>query len=278
MLALYLNNHFGKTRITEDGSSITLSITTRQDRLASVFFVFEAIAQGTIRPSRAILWIDDPSAFAALPQSLIRLQKRGLEIIFTDNFGPHTKYFPYVMSLGHHEMPLVTGDDDQLYPRRWLEGLAAAYSQSPEYVHCHLAKVVRLDESGGVRPYEEWPKCRSEHASFDHIALGVSGVIYPPELLNSLRNAGDVFRIYCPNADDVWLHVQAIRAGYRIRQLASTPGEFLPVAGSQRVALWRQNVVGGGNNWQIRATYTPSDLAKIRWGAEEKEHGRRTSM
>jgi hypothetical protein len=240
-----------------------VSVTTRKDRVAKTYLVFESIALGVVRPSRAILWVDDPSIFAALPPSLVRLQGRGLEVRLCDNFGPHSKYYPYVSSKEHHEEPLVTGDDDQLYPRNWLETLIAAQREAPENVHCHSAKVVGLAESGFV-PYEQWTVCNSTAARFDHIALGVSGVIYPPRLLDVLREAGKGFRECCPRADDVWLHAQAIRAGYKVQQLTAVAHMFLQIPGSQKMALWRENVGEGANDRQIRATYTSDDYARMR--------------
>jgi len=267
ILVLHFNNRLGHRRLIDqgnidEGNTAVVSVTTRKDRVAKIYLVFESIAQGIVRPSRAILWIDDPTVFAALPPSLVRLQKRGLEVRLCENFGPHTKYFPYVCSIKHHEESLVTGDDDQLYPRNWLQCLIAAKRHAPDNVHCHFAKVVGLVENGFV-PYEKWPVCNSTAARFDHIALGVSGVIYPPRLLDILREAGTGFRECCPRADDVWLHAQAIRAGYRVQQLKAVPHIFLQIPGSQKIALWRQNISEGGNNGQIRATYSPSDCAII---------------
>jgi hypothetical protein len=208
------------------------------------------------------LWIDDPSLLQDLPNSLKNLQRRGLEIYLCENFGPHTKYFPYVSSIKDHVYPLVTGDDDQLYPTWWLEELLKAYEAAPDRVNCHYAKVVGL-VNGELQPYEGWAKCDSTNPSYRYIALGVSGVIYPPGLLNALRNAGTAFRACCPKADDVWLHVQALRNGYRIQQLTRLPREFLMIPGSQDVALWHYNLREGGNNWQIRATYTSDDYARM---------------
>ena len=260
IFVFFLSNRFGHRRLTDEGIAVVVSVTTRKDRIATVYLVFESIARGIVRPSRAILWVDDLSIFAALPPSLVRLQRRGLEVRLCENFGPHTKYFPYVISIEHHEEPLVTGDDDQLYPRNWLRDLVAAARDRPEHVHCHLAKVVCLSEEG-FSPYEMWPKCISTGARFNQIALGVSGVIYPPKLLDALHAAGTGFRECCPKADDVWLHAQAIRAGHKIQQLTKIPKEFLQTPGSQKIALWRENVRERANDRQVRATYSPSDCA-----------------
>jgi hypothetical protein len=263
VFVLWLNNRFGRRRLTDAGSAVVVSVTSYSDRVAKSYLVFESIAQGIVRPSRAILWLDEPLIFANLPPALVRLQKRGLEVRLCENFGSHKKYFPYVSSIEHHEVPLVTGDDDQLYPRNWLRDLVAAIRRKPEHVHCYFAKVVGLSQEG-FAPYEMWSKSTSTAARFDQIAIGASGVAYPPKLLDILREAGPGFRECCPKADDVWLHAHAIRAGYKVQQVTKVSTEFLQIPGSQKIALWRENVREGANNWQIRATYLPKDI-EIMW-------------
>jgi hypothetical protein len=237
-----------------------VSITTYGKRIDGVHLTIESIAQGEMLPSRITLWLDDPGLVANLPEPLLRLKKRGLEIELTENYGPHTKYYPHVASRETFSAPMVTGDDDQLYERYWLARLVDAHRQFPAYVNAFLAKRARL-KNGKLEPYETWTKCTSTEPRFSQIALGVSGVIYPPALLTALKAAGTGFQACCPKADDLWLHVQAVRAGFKIRQIAPKPKEFLQIPGSQRQALFTQNFYGAGNNSQIQATYSPSEIA-----------------
>ena len=50
------------------------------------------------------------------PESLRRLERRGLEVRLTQNYGPHTKYYPSLADAIADGLPLVTADDDILYP------------------------------------------------------------------------------------------------------------------------------------------------------------------
>src|ERR1700728_1380397 len=52
--------------------------------------------------------------------------------------------------------------------------------------------------------------------SLQHFATGVSGIPYPPTVLECFRRAGSEFLECCPKADHVWLHAQTIRAGSRV--------------------------------------------------------------
>ena len=62
------------------------------------------------------------------------------------NYGPHTKYYPYIESVETFEVPLVTADDDSLYTRDWLQKLIADFRKYPEHVNCHLARGGRAEE------------------------------------------------------------------------------------------------------------------------------------
>jgi hypothetical protein len=77
-----------------------------------------------------------------------------------------------------------------------------------------------------------------------------------------LKAKGTSFQDYCPKADDIWLHAQAIRAGYKIRQIRKKRLCSPYIPGSQRLALAHENNYGG-NDRQIAATYTSEDIRKM---------------
>jgi hypothetical protein len=82
----------------------------------------------------------------------------------------------------------------------------------------------------------------------------------------TLKRAGTAFEECCPKGDDLWLHVQALRAGYKVRQiLPALPYlSFQPVPGATQNALSYKNVTyGDGNDRQVKATYTEADVRLI---------------
>ena len=214
---LLLRNVFSRRRLVAPGGPV-VSLTTHGRRIRTVFLTVESIAAGRLLPSRMILWLDDPALLAHPPRSLRRLQARGLEIRRSENFGPHTKYFPFVEGEAAFPLPLATADDDLIYPVSWLERLAVAFGEAPEFVNCYRAHRVRL-EDGKLARYGKWGRCTDTRPSYLNFATGVSGVIYPPALLAILKAEGRGFRACCPRADDIWLHAIAIRSGFRIRQI-----------------------------------------------------------
>ncbi len=255
-------NRDSREPVVEPGGPV-VSLTTHGTRLHKVHLAIESIAAGERKPSRLMLWLDDPAALAGLPDALRRLQARGLELHLSENFGPHTKYYPYVMTLADGDTtPLVTADDDMLYAADWLAGLAQAHACEPGVVHCWRAKEVVLD-GHRIAPFARWGYCRSPQASLRHHAEGVSGVIYPIAFQQALRRAGDAFRSCCPRADDVWLHAQAVREGRPVRQLRPEPRSFPCIPGTEAQGLMHENLAGAQNDRQIAATYSDADIGKL---------------
>ncbi len=262
-----------------------VSLTSYGKRIDTVYLTIESIGRGTWKPSKIILWLDDKAAFDNPPATLRRLVHRGLEIRLCKNYGPHKKYYPYLESspspgvppvIGDGDplspcgwfgntfwgRPLITADDDILYPRDWLNNLIRSFLECPGAIHCYRAHVVSLYGTQ-IAPYATWKPCTSHLPSFRNFATGVSGVLYPVAFLLALKQAGAGFAQCCPKGDDIWLHVQALRAGIPVCQVAVKPVHFLMVPGSQKQALAQQNCNDGGNDRQIAATYTRADVEKL---------------
>lgn len=262
-----IRNRFSRSPVV-GGAAVVVCMTTYGRRIASVHHALESIARGTQRPRRLILWLDGESDFREATASgrLRRLITRGLEVAIAEPMGPHAKYYPYVRSESSHELPLVTADDDIIYPKDWLEKLASAYASEPDVIHCYRAHEFTI-RNGRPAPYASWPPVTVTAPRFSSFLTGVSGVIYPPNFLDHLREMGDRFRSTAAKADDVWLHAQAVEQGFLVSQLSAEPAHFYVVLGTQRTALWRHNTTGdlgdSGNDEQIRQTYSPTALARI---------------
>lgn len=246
-------------------AEVAVSLTTYGARISSVSTVIESIASGYVRPRRLILWLDDRDAFNNLPSSLRRLQRRGLDIRLTQNFGPHTKYFPYVLAQETPRATLVTADDDMVLPPWWLAKLLAAAKQSASTVTCFRAHEMRL-AGGALVPYGAWRECWSRTPSHSHFLTGVSGAAYSAEFLDHLRSRGDRFMSLCPRADDVWLNYVALSEGFRVRQVERVPRKFASLPGSQDVALFKSNVHDHQNDTQIARTFDDSALGVLLTG------------
>ena len=257
-----LINRFSKRRLLDPGGP-HVSLTTHGLRLPEVYKTIESVGLGQCKPSRLILWVDDRGVFLDPPDSLKRLSDRGLEIKLSENFGPHTKYFPYVEGEEAIEVPLVTADDDVIYPKTWLKELIRAHEADPQVIHCQRVRRMRLSV-GGLLPYQEWPFVTNTGPSHRNFITGVTGVIYPMAFLGHLKRAGRGFLDCCPDADDIWLTVNALRHGVMIAQVGGRPASYPKIPGSQKHGLLHRNVTLGGNDDQLRKTVDLRDIEKLR--------------
>ena len=256
---LYALNAKISRQIVDPYADVVVTLTSHSERIKRVFATIESIGRGYILPRRIILFLGFEYAGKELPSNLKRLAKRGLEIKFCEDLGPHTKYFPYLQTESELASPLVTADDDKIYDKDWLLELFQAWKQDPATVHCFRARKITF-ENGKLTPYRDWPLCSKTSPSLVNFATGVSGVIYPPNLQVAIKNAGIIFLECCPRADDIWLHANTIRNGFRIRQIEEQSRHFFGIPGSSRSALHVTNLAGGDNDIQILRTYNERDL------------------
>jgi hypothetical protein len=238
-----------------------VSLTSFGKRARTVSFTIESIAQGDLLPSRLLLWLDEPALLGTPSAMLARLQSRGVEVLATENWGPHKKYFPFVASQAAFDVPLVTADDDVLYPADWLSSLMDRYRQHSDDVHCYRARIADLSQ-GHLTPYATWQECATTEPSHRHFSIGMAGVLFPPSVLRQLRARGSEFSATCPRTDDIWLNLQAQRVGAKVRQVRARPEYFMLLPGTQKSGLLHGNV-HDGNDSALRAVYEPTDLERL---------------
>lgn len=261
MVRLALRNRFSSSPVTVPGG-MTVSMTSYGRRLRTVHLTLESIAAGTVRPGRLVIWLDDEGVLARPTPGLRRLVRRGLELRPTADLKPHKKYYPYVQSIEHHTAPLVTADDDLMYPTGWLETLLDAHAQDPTTNTAHRARAVRV-EGGAIAPYATWGEVRRGPSSPRHLATGNWGHVIVPAMLDALRDREAEFTAMAPTADDLWLHRVAVEIGVAPKVTGTyTADDFLhlPDGGS---SLADANVDGAGNDRQIRAAWPSNVVATI---------------
>lgn len=269
MIPLTWRNRFSRAPIPQ-GGEVLISLTSHGVRLRRAHFTVESIARGK-SPAPIVLWLDRGDFDRELPAGLKRLVRRGLQVRCSDgNYGPHTKYWNQFRAVAGTTTRVVTVDDDMIYPEWFLQRLLFIGELRNDVVIAYRAHRIEL-RHGRLLPYVKWSAADTSRASFLHFATGVSGVLYPSSYISYVVEQGDQFQQLTPRADDVWLHVCALRSGHPIRQVYAHPRNFAVVPSTQGGALVIGNTLMGGNDEQIARVYTPEDIARLVAASAEED-------
>ena len=243
-----------------------VSMTTYGDRIKHVHYTIQTIANGSSRPQRIILWIGHADTHL-ITTELRDLVTRGLEIRYTTDYGPHTKYYPYCRAAAaspHHELQLVIADDDVLYPTDWLRTLIDSAASEPlPVIVAHRAHRIRV-ENGVVFPYKEWWwEAGTEFPSYANFATGVSGVLYPLEFIRRVCDIQSAEFTQCALLnDDLWLHSRSVLFEIPTKQVSHTAALYAEHHPDAQTRLSNINV-GGNNDVIVKNIYTREVISAI---------------
>lgn len=238
---------------------LVVSLTTYSKRINKVYLVIESIMRQSLKPDHIVLWLSN-SPRERVPVMLERLKKRGLQIKFCNDIRSFKKI---IYTLGEFpDSPIVTADDDCIYPRDWLKELYDSYMVDPGSVSCHRAHMIRLDSDGQLLGYDEWENsyCSSTEPFFRLFPTGVGGILYPPGAFTSEVFNSKIYLSLCPLADDVWLKAMALLNGVPCRKATARNNKLILVTGSQTESLYQQNVSKKKNDEQFLAVIRHYEL------------------
>ena len=227
---------------------IVVSLTSYPARMYDVHFALHSLLSQTVKPERVVLWLGRerfPRGEETVPEKVLNLRRRGLEIRFCHDVRSFTKLLP---ALGAFPgKTIVTADDDVYYDRDWLERIERAAKPDPR---CIWAARVRriLASPNGLAPYETWPLDTEGAApSFANFPTGVGGVLYPPGALHPEVANEAAFRELTPAADDIWFWAMAVRNGTRIGAVPGFPGWLTYVNPRRELGLSDEGTLMSGN-------------------------------
>lgn len=208
---LTANDKANSLKLADDRQKgVIVSLTSFGPRLKKLWLVIESLMRQKVKPDKIILYLTASQVqdISKLPQSLLKLQKRGLEIILCpDNIRSHTKYY-YAMTQ-NPESIVITVDDDLFYRSDLIEELMRSHDEYPDAICANWVKEILPGEN----KYAKWPDGHKREVKKNFLLLGVSGVLYPPHALHEdAYNVDNIIKL-CLTADDVWLSCMAIKKG-----------------------------------------------------------------
>lgn len=240
---------------TDADGKIIVSLTSFPDRIGDVWISISTIMNQTLKPARIVLWLSeeqfpDPGK---LPESLKRLQKRGLEIKYCEDLMPHKKYF-YTMQENPDQV-VVTIDDDIFYPEDHLEKLWAVHQQYPRAVCCWYGHVISYREDGSIEVYNSWISDVSGYRtpSLQLVPVGCGGVLYPPGVLPGQLFCTEDIKTLCLKTDDLWLKAMEVLGDVRAVRCVEDSMIFYGLIKTRHKGLFAENADRDGNDVALRA-------------------------
>lgn len=238
-------------------SDIVVSLTSFPARINVVYLAIRSLLNQTQKPKKIVLWLGEeffPFGEDTLPNSLLELKPLGLEIEFCKDLKAHTKYY-----YAFQEYPnnlIVTVDDDIIYPNNILKILLETHQRYPNCVVANRVRYMEM-EKNSFKPYRKWKVNRlpNNKPSKRIFATGVSGVLYQPHLfLNSIFDVDGIRQTNCIG-DDIWLKAAQVENNVSVVSTNSYLRKFIEIPESQKVSLFRKNVLESDNDRQINEVF-----------------------
>lgn len=237
-----------------DDPRVVVSLTSFPARLERAWITIETMLRQDRAVDRVVLVLaEDEFPGRDLPRRIVRQQRRGLEILWTER--NHRCFNKLLFTLAAYpDAMVVTVDDDALY-EPWLVSRLVAYAEeNPGVIVGHRGWEVQRD-GDMLAPYIRWPKASLSTPTARVFLTGVGGVLYPPhtlptDLLDDMTLAGEL----CPTNDDIWFWAVARTAGIPAHCLGSISFRALRCQGHMP-KLETGNRLQGGNDVQFARVF-----------------------
>lgn len=202
---------------TKSTTNIVVSLTSFPSRMKSLHMVLDSLFNQTIVPKHIYLYLAESqfNGIDSVSKQILDFQSKGLRIFFVKNIYQYKKYV-FLQNL-NRDMPVITIDDDVIYPPTMIEKLLTFHEKFPDAVVGNRVHQITYDAQGNINPYSLWKKeCVATLPSHDNFATGVGGVLYPKNFIDSDCINERLILGCAPYADDVWLKINAIKRDIKV--------------------------------------------------------------
>ena len=221
---------------------IIISLTSFPARFKSLPLALRALLNQTLKPDRIILWLtEEECKNIDIPQDINILTNYGIEIKYAPiNLKPHNKLY-FTLKENPNSI-IISVDDDNIYSPKLVERLYKAHKEHPKCVCCNMAHEITL-KNGIPDKYDNWNGGApgKEGISNYYVALGVGGVLYPPNCFDKEYFNINLITELALTADDLWLKFTELRLGIPVYKICKNAKIPFSIIGSQKVALGKEN-------------------------------------
>lgn len=229
---------------------VIISLTSYPKRFNVLHLTLRSLLAQKMKADKVVLWLYHKDV-DALPKSVLRLRKEGLDIEVTEkDLKSYTKLIPSLRT--YKGCYLVTADDDLYYPPDWLKVLVEGCDETKTEVVCHRAHYIRMNDNGYPLPYAEWDFDTSFDSADPYVfPTGVAGTLYPPDCFSPEVLNESSFLKLAPHADDIWFYSMFRKNRISCRKVGKR-FDIKNWYGTQDDALWKNNLEKGHNDVQLQ--------------------------
>ena len=245
LIQVFDNLNWNGLSTTTRTPRIIVSMTSFPSRIWTVKQTILSIMAQTIKADKIILWLaktNFPSGEAELPEGLLKLKDKGLEIRWCDeDYCSYKKILPSLKEFP--EDIILTVDDDLIYSPTMIEQLYDSYKQHPESISAMRTHQITFEEDGSIKPYSEWKKENSDYIGtprMDLFATTGAGTLFPPHCLPKITTDWSTIKEICPYADDIWIKIMSLINHVPVVLIAEQK-KLQYVPGTQTDRLWEIN-------------------------------------
>ena len=247
-LTFTTKDNLGKSA-TQAETEVLISLTSIPSRLDTLHLTIKSLLDQNTTFKKIILWLHQDLK-TSLPSKLTELEGERFEIGYSETTEPHRKLIETLKQ--HPDLPIVTCDDDMMYPRDWLSRLLDSWHKTPGDIVAHRCRKIRYRD-GEMMPYRTWHSEANGGSSSLTVALGWGGVLYPPGSLDERVYDREAYMRLCPRADDLWYKAMSTLRGTATRKSREPYPAPIPILSSQSISLGTQNIGEDQNRVQLQA-------------------------
>jgi len=225
---------------------VIVSLTTIPSRLEKVHITIRSILSQNPKPKKVVLWVNLDHK-TLIPNSLKKLESEAFEIRFTHLHCSHKKLIHSLKDFPN--FTIVTSDDDCIYRQGWLRSLYETHLKFPKHIIAHRIRCIKKDANGTYLPYKQWV-CNAADNPKSMMAIGAEGVLYPPGIFPDVIFDEKRFLELAPKADDLWFKAVALSNNVMYKQAENAPKETIPIIGTQKISLKKENIDQDKNRTQ----------------------------
>lgn len=192
--------------------NIVFSMTSHPKRINSVYISIISLLRQTMKPNHVCLYLannDFPNGENDLPEELILLKSKGLEIIFCEDFKVHNKIIHALTQFPNSL--IINFDDDTYYHSELCKNFYDEHIKNPNYIISARLRIVSLNNLNHFIVDEKYGDKKTSTNSLHYYPItSYGGTAYPPNCFNKeIFNTENMMKL-TPYSVEVWLWAMAI--------------------------------------------------------------------